>query len=247
MKNYVLEEILQQIGLSKVESDIYLLSLQHTGLPISAIARKLSLPRTTIYGYADKMIERWFLYKVKKSSWFVIASISPEDIIQLLQKRKKDIEENIDTVKSHIFDFNAYLSKSPDTPKIKYYEGEEWLALIYDKVKDSKTMYSYFNAAIVDKKYVDSVARIVKDNHIECKDLVIQNKEWITYRKKYKSKDHEIKLLGMKYIFHSDNIILDDRIFYISYGERIIALEVINPILVNTQKVIFNLAWDSLK
>ena len=58
MDNYVLENILQRIGLSKTESDIYLLLLKRTDLPVSNIARKLSLPRTTIYGYVDKMIEK---------------------------------------------------------------------------------------------------------------------------------------------------------------------------------------------
>ena len=67
------------------------------------------------------------------------------------------------------------------------------------------------------------------------------------YIKKYQSKTHQIKLLGKEYLFYSDNIILDDRIFYISYGEKIIALEIINPILVNTQIVIFNLAWNNTK
>ena len=100
---------------------------------------------------------------------------------------------------------------------------------------------------MLDKKYFDGVGIIVKEQRIHCRELVVHNKEGIKYHKKYTSPRHQIKLLDKESVFFSDNIILDDRIIYISYGEKIIALEIINPILVNTQITIFNLAWNSVK
>gem|GEM_PF-3989238 len=45
-------------------------------------------------------------------------------------------------------------------------------------------------------------------------------------------------------LFYADNIILDDRAFHVSFGEPLIAVEIINPVWVNSQRLIFELAWE---
>ncbi|MCB0465511.1 MAG: hypothetical protein KDC78_07530 [Aequorivita sp.] len=88
---------------------------------------------------------------------------------------------------------------------------------------------------------------IMNNKEIEAREIIANSDHGKTHKRKHNSKHHQIRLSDNEMLFSADNIILDDRVLHVSFGAAIIVIEIINPVRVNSQKMIFDMAWDGVK
>jgi len=51
-------KLLEQLGLEEKESHIFMLCLKYGELFVSTIARMMNVPRSTVYGYIEKLHQK---------------------------------------------------------------------------------------------------------------------------------------------------------------------------------------------
>lgn len=248
----MISDILKKIGLKKEESIIYETCLEFGGLPAGSIAQKTNIPRTSIYVHAEKLIQQGFMKSVKKgvSTYFIAAD--PEHLLEVFERQKKKIQSKEDLIRENMSLFQSLPFASVSRPKVTYYEGAHYLETLYEKVKKTKTFMAYVNISSIGEHAtvaIDMVAHAIQEKRIKAKEIIVSSSESKSYKNKYETDHHQIKLLPKGSVFHTDNIILDDRIFHVSYSptEGIIALEVVSGALVETQRVMFEQVWKGLK
>ncbi len=248
----MISDCLTQIGLKKEEVSLYETCLQYGGLPASSIAQKTGIPRTSVYVHAEKCIEKGFLKSIKKGISTIFIAADPDHLLSSFEKQRKKIKDKEDLIRENISLFQNTPLSGSTRPKVSYYEGSHYLETLYEKTKKSRTFYAYSNLTSIGthaKYAVEMVAQIIQKNNLKAQEILIDTPEGHQYQSKFANKNHQIKFLPSKSEFHTDNIILDDRVFHVSYHpeEGIMALEIVSGAFVATQRVMFQQVWDNLK
>lgn len=117
---------LQNIGLKRQEADIYLACLRLGIAKVSDLAKKIDIPRTSIYIYIENLIEKGFLKKSKRGSVEYFLPVEPVDIFQNI-KEKTDSLANILPQLTKMMDFAG------KKPKIEFYDNKQGLLKICEK------------------------------------------------------------------------------------------------------------------
>ncbi len=94
-----------------------------------------------MYGYVEKLIEKKFLITEKGARGNYFRAISPDELIALLKNKKTQYDEiikKVETMKPVIVEL---ASQNKYIPKIQYYEGEETIALLYERINKAKDRY----------------------------------------------------------------------------------------------------------
>ena len=145
---------------------------------------------------------------------------------------------------------NALATQNAYKPKVKYFEWPDALNHVYQTMSETTTICAYVNIDIVsglEKSYIMKTTEIMNNKEIEAREIIANSDHGKTHKRKHNSKHHQIRLSDNEMLFSADNIILDDRVLHVSFGAAIIVIEIINPVRVNSQKMIFDMAWDGVK
>lgn len=145
----VVEQDLEQIGLSKQEASIYLSTLKLGIAKASQIAQKSGIKRGGSYYTLKLLKEKGYISEVIKSGVQYYSAVSPErilDIIEEEKQRKKEIVQNM------IPDLKEMQNIAIERPLIEIYEGYEGFKTIFSKLieKPNQKFRCYMSAAILD-------------------------------------------------------------------------------------------------
>ncbi len=140
------DQILEEIGLSKNEALVYK-SMIHLGdQSASRISEVANLNRISTYSLLKSLKEKGFcsIYNKNKIQYF--KPISPENILALLEDKKNKIKSIIPSLKLKI---------EGEKPEINLYEGKKGITGMLDIIlKDAerdKQVYAYGNFSIAEK------------------------------------------------------------------------------------------------
>lgn len=253
----LLQKLLRDIWLGEIESKIFLNCYKYGRLSVGWMTRFIELPRTTLYGYVEKMIGKKMLITEKWIKWNYYRATTPDELIALIKNKKSQFDEIIEKVEMMKPTIIELSNQSKYIPKVQYYEWEGTIALIDEKI--SKATERYFISDM------DTIMDFMQWTPLQAakafihkfgysKEVLIDTpraREYAKIKKKITKKSSykfEIRFLDTKkeYI-KSDNILIDWSYFHVAYGDQLIGIEINNPIFYQTQKILFEQLWESIK
>ena len=123
----MIEKTLAALGFEAAESKVYLTLLKSGAMTVGNLARRLGVPRTTLYGFLARLSDRGLANQSLRKGVKVFSAESPEKILLLFQQKQVQLEA------AHK-DFQDLLPKLKDqrkavlsSPRFQLYEGEEGL------------------------------------------------------------------------------------------------------------------------
>lgn len=245
-----MKNLLKKLGAKGKEIDTYLTLLELGPQPISSIARKIGVPRSTMYVIIDNLKKNHLIDKFARAKVTFVKAVPAKEIIEVIKLREHELETINDLYKSVLPDLEAIENKSAITPKIRFFEGEDEVKRMYEIVLAEKGFDAYFNPERVKKRmpqYHFKIPETLKKMNLKARELLVASPEAEEYKKLYNSKLHQIKILPKGIDFESDTIISKDRFFQVAYGENdIVATEISSPSLTKTQKEVFEIMWGSV-
>lgn len=135
----VTQDLLKNLGLSEVESKIYLAALESGKSLPKHLAEKANIKRPTLYEFLPKMLQQGLLSEtmIGKRRYFVA-----EDPQILLEKKQAEIDQ----LEKLIPELRLLLATSTNKPKINFYEGVEGLKKIYlDNLHERKPTIEFLS------------------------------------------------------------------------------------------------------
>ena len=126
--------ILGQLGLSDKEAQIFLVTLELGIATAYEIAKKAKVKRTTTYAVLDQLVEKKFVFEMKKKTKKVYTTLQPYQLVKLWQEKEAQIKQEIDMIKGVLPELESLYNKSPRKPIIKYYEGREGVRDVHDEL-----------------------------------------------------------------------------------------------------------------
>lgn len=121
----MLEQVLQDYGLSPKEAKLYLVCLELGNAPVSSIARHLGENRVTTYSNLKNLVKRGIATESFKANSTYYSIVPPEQLLDRLEKKYESLKEKLP-------EFLAIANKYGNKPQVQFFEWLEWLKSIYE-------------------------------------------------------------------------------------------------------------------
>ncbi|HBB02984.1 TPA: hypothetical protein DCZ16_04305 [Candidatus Peregrinibacteria bacterium] len=245
--NMIVEDILTNIGLNIKQIYVFMALLELGSQPVSIVAKKTNLNRTTLYPILAELIKLGFVSKFNKLNIQYFSPVSPEDLVDVIKRKKEEFSRLESEMRNVLPDlrarFNPYMSKS----SVGFFEGIQGVKNVLDDVANSKDEILAYRC--VDSWITGQASEIVKDFDARCilkknkmKMIVMDSAISRVYFSDIARKNIEFKLKKMK--FENEIYIYENKIASISFisGSMFGAIIESNENS-KTQKAVFYLGW----
>lgn len=128
---------LLKLGLSSKEAAVYM-ALMGLGAssPVSTIAKKAIVNRTTTYDILEILLEKGLVISQKKKSSRYYEALPPEKIVAYLKEQSEKFSYLAQEASAMLPELNVHYRAS-GRPKVYFYEGDEGLIRVYEETLSS--------------------------------------------------------------------------------------------------------------
>lgn len=141
----MLTQVLQSIGFSEKESKIYLAMLELGTQPVSIIAKKANLNRTTTYLILEELSQKGLINSYSKRKILYYSANPPSHFLTYLQDKKENISQQESLIKANLDAFNQITEKRSVKPKVQFFEGIDGVKAVYqDTLTSNETIKSFW-------------------------------------------------------------------------------------------------------
>ena len=216
-----MKEKLKELGFSDKEAQVYLALLGLGSSPVSVIAKRAGINRSTAYVILESLLGRGLVSITKRGSLKLFNSTPPERLIQYLEGMAKRYTGLADTARDILPKLKApRRSIRSVKPKVQIFEGTEGIKTVYeDTLASLETIRAY--ASFGNPKQASKSPVIKKNTNIKIQTIfpdTRQAQELMTHNKEIAQKlfsSHQNKS-G----FSSEINIYDNKIIFISPAEK---------------------------
>lgn len=134
------EKILYNLGLTKVQAEIFDCLLQNGPQKAVDIAKKTKRPRGVAYKGLEELISlKLAIKKEGKAGITVFSAEHPSNLEQILEKKEKDLAKAKSAFENSLPDLVSAFNLISNKPGVRFYEGEEGLIKVLEDTLTSKT------------------------------------------------------------------------------------------------------------
>lgn len=113
---------------------------------------------------------------------------------------------------------------------------------MYEQVQKAKNIRTIFNPDILPYEEAQQVHKTHKAQDAQKKILLTQGEQSLQQQKILQNQGFQVRLLPKAYPIHADIMITEDKVYFVSFGTTITALEIKHPIFVASQTSLFDIA-----
>lgn len=233
---------LQELGLSKQEADIYLTLLRLGPSPASAIAKELTIKRTTVYAILNPMTARGLVQIYAKNNKRLFRAQKPQNVAALFEKKLEAFAELIPQL--------SKLQKAQQpVAGIRFIETKKELETFYTvtlkeyRNREYRVIGSTTAWENINPEFFQQMRAFRSKANIRTKLLLTSDSRSINPTDKKLLR--EFKYLPAKYAFKSTIDIFDDKILIIGPDQTGLAVVLEIPSMVDIFKSLFQIIWDT--
>lgn len=240
-------EYLKKFGLSDKEAGVYLGLLELGPSPVSEIAAKAKINRTTAYDILESLITLGLVNHVKEKKKHYAAE-NPEALVTYLQNKSKDFYVKSLEAKKILPELKGAYNSIPQKPKVSYYEGEDGIIAMYEDSLTAQTeILSWLNTeqtADFGAEYFDQYYKRRTKKGIKIKAIVNDVPTSHEIHSRDKEELREMKIVEKeKMDISPECYIYDDKVSFMSLKEKF-GVIIDSKDIATAQKSLYNLAWS---
>ncbi len=233
-------EVLEKIGLSRNESEIYLILLQIGESTIYNISDYSKISRPNIYDIIKKLQVRGLVSSIIKKSKKYFKASKPENLLYIL----KDNETNLLNILPKL---NTLYNSKDSPPTIEVFQGSQGLKIIMNDMLKAKEIL-VFNGVDM-KEVLDQIHGFHLEKYLdEKKKKKIKTK--ILYSqdiKPIKGPNYEYKKIPKNSPGCVNYWTYNDRVVIAIWSKELLFIRIIDVNVAKTYKESINLIWKSIK
>lgn len=242
-----LANILQYLGLTDKEADVYLASLALGPATILKLAQASGLKRTTIYSIIESLKQKG-LMMIEMHGWKkLFTAEDPRKLEQVLDMKKKELKNSLP-------EFLSLYNLKSDESTLKYFEGLEAVKSVYESlIQDIKPHEDYLVITrqeawlkLDEKYFLDFIKKRAKLN-VNIK-MLLQDSPIAREHKKFEQNYNEkIKILPANNPFTTNLIITPQKVVIHQLVAPVMAIVIENKNIIRMNQEMFNLIWESIE
>ena len=251
----MLEQELQNLGLSDKEARLYLASLQLGKSPVQEIAEQSGVNRGTAYNIIESLMKKGLMSSFEQGKKTFFTAESPDRLASLIKMQEEELKLKEKQFTKFLPELRSMYGSADNKPKVKYFEGVEGLKALqeeYLRVKSKK---------IDNIVYFDSVFQVLPgllqdytprriEKRIQSRFMYIsKNGPDERFKAIDKEKMRESKHISYeKFPFHADITIFDDKVSLESYSakNKVLGVLIEDKEIADSIRTMFNYIWESV-
>lgn len=255
----MIQDILTEIGLDTKEAKVYLRLLQTGPTRASTLAYQLKHPRTTVHNILLRLEDEKLVTKAKDKNTYIFSAIHPDNLISLLQIKKKENASKFDgmikDVKQYMPELLGMMKDKATLPNVRFFQGKSAIReVLYDTLTSKTELKGLTN---VDAMFEH--AQNINDEYVAEREKTSVKKRGIILdtpfaRRMHKMREYSPKsYLAQKWINHElypfslETNIYDGKVSYITYVEDdFVGVIIENQHIYQMHESVWNLLWDML-
>jgi len=134
-------ELLKEIGLTKAETEVYLVLLKSNQIIASEITKQIQMQRPNVYDALERLIEKGLVNYVIKNNLKYFQATQPEKLKDYVNGLKKDLEEKETQVTSLISELKKLAPLQKSKISVETYEGKEGMrTVLFDSLRETQKL-----------------------------------------------------------------------------------------------------------
>ncbi len=128
-------DVLKKIGMTDSEIQVFEALASLGSAPASVIAKDTGIHRTNLYDILARLEKKGLVSSVSKNNVKVFSILEPKNLLSLLEKQKKEIED----ARPGLMELISAIKPGPSGPhgdRISIFQGREGLGFFYDRLVD---------------------------------------------------------------------------------------------------------------
>lgn len=250
MKNEQILGALAEFGLNQKEAEVYLACLELGQTSILRIARQVDVKRTTIYSIIESLKNMGLISLEMKGFKTYYRAEDPSKLELLLEMRKERL-------KAVLPDLSALYNLKGGESTIKYFEGAEAVKSIYfGLLKELKRHDDYLIISNVDEwwkldqdflmKFTLERGRVARENDVKIRILLQDTLGAREYKANEKKYNVIVKILPANYALVTNLVVIPKKVVIHQLTAPTMAMVFENSSVVQLQRQLFEMIWNSL-
>lgn len=239
-----IKEVLNQIGLDKRQSSIFIVGMKTGPCSVLQLSKKTKINRPTLYKLLDELLDKGLFHITLQGKKKLYVSAEPKELLAYVRRQETVLEKAMP-------ELLALAHTLPDKPRVEYFEGKEQLTtLLWDAVKSkAEIMRSFFPSRyMIDtfgKEEMEAVISTRVKNNVFSKTLRSPGSE--AEFKGSRLRDEQLrevryipddKVFGMGFLIYNDTVAI-----YAPQKENF-GLKITSPGFAGVMKTLFDAMWD---
>ncbi len=246
-----LETTLEEFGLTRRESRLYLHLLEHPDQKAFAIAKALTLPRATIYLTLDSLCQLGVVSIFKRNNIAYYSAESPSRLAKIAEHKNE-------LIKSILPSLNDLSRKKAFEPAVRLYTGKESIKFVFKSLYDDleakgiKKLYTISHPELQEHfpKYLPQVLDWKRKLKIHT-SLIVPGEMKGKINSQYKSyipdEYRETRFLPREFPFRGTLMIAAEKIAVFSMiDDEVYAVTIESPVMVDMLKQVFLFTWNMI-
>ena len=238
--------VLEDLGLTKNEAEIYLASLSLGATTILQLAKASQIRRTTVYSVIESLKKKGLIYIEPKGFKQLYVAEHPDKLETVLDNKKIALSKLLPQ-------FTALHNLKGKESTIKYYEGLPAIKTIYENVLKPLQPNDFYLVIGDLQKFFD-LDRPYFDNFIKKRikgaplaRIISTDSKQARYQKEYgKNFNNEVRILPPGTSLSVDTMIVPQRVTIFNLDEPLSAVSLENEAMIQMHRQLFEILWASL-
>ncbi len=240
-----ISSILNDLGLSAHESNVYVALLEMGGADATALAEKTGLKRTTTYPILERLIAQGVVSSYDQGSKKFFKPLPPAQLGSLYQKKLNSLSSIIPLLEN-------LQGQQTDTYGVRLIQSKKELETFYGEILEEYKNKEYYIIGSapgflnIDRDFLLNFRKKRAAGNTRVKLLLTHDS-----RQEEGQGDpkllREFKYLPEKYIFKSTIDIYDDKIVIVGPEVKAVAVVIAIPPMVGIFRAVFEALWETTK
>ena len=237
------ELALKEYGLSDKEIEVYTALLPLGSINLQEIAKRINLPRTTIYNTLNYLASKGLVSKIIRGHVTFFEATEPKKLIN-------DIEEKKKLIISALPELEGLKKQIKESSSVEIYEGFKGISTILSEVfrKKQQTYYfgSYSKSLEILKHLPEHSANLRINNKIPAK-IIIETFEEPRFQEKGYQKITELRFLDSIKDFPCMIFIYGEKVALYTLERDLVGIIIKNKEVSRAFKIVFDMYWSIAK
>ena len=242
---------LNELGLQGNETKVYLTLLSLGTNPISTVAKKAGLNRSTCYAVMERLIQKGFIGQIMKNNIAYFTAVDPLHLLTHLKTKHLELENKINILGKSIITLNQSKKDHQQRPKVVFFEGTAGLCNILEETlhcKDEIKIYSSLNDLhkLLPEYLADYHTKLYQKK-IPIKAIYPASELSYYHKLKYQNEHCEYQLIPPEFNFHLIIFIFDDNKVALISPKANFGIMIENREMFEAFKRIFEFCWTTTR
>ncbi len=240
---------LEELGLTKKDSRVYLALLEMGSATADQAAKATGLNRSTTYVIIKKLMSDGLVSQFKDGKKTKFNAESPLNLERLVEQQHELIKGREHKAKSLIPDLMEIFTTTGERPIIRYFEGKEGLISVREELLKVKSKEYYAAASVDAMQKMFTNEELVEFSKRRAKKNIKVHLMYNYSGEKLPSYGNQklLKIDEKKFPFTSDIYIYDNTVSFANTTDRIGGIIIESKAVAETMRSLFNLIWNQTK